>query len=161
MDQDDSYSVQTGDHCFAGPHWDEQCSCDSSITQSSENINKPPLSHSQVYTPEGNPQDYLSSALRVIPPNSKTGSGKGNYSNLQPHYGSSLCTNNLISFYATVGAHLSGLYHYWPDHWPTQFAGRSYRSSSIQASSHPTPFDEECPSELESRLELLQSQLNR
>ncbi|GAA6077792.1 potassium voltage-gated channel subfamily H member 6 [Tachysurus ichikawai] len=135
MDQDDSYSVQTGDHCFAGPHWDEQCSCDSSITQSSENINKPPLSHSQVYTPEGNPQDYLSSALRVIPPNSKTGSGKG--------------------------AHLSGLYHYWPDHWPTQFAGRSYRSSSIQASSHPTPFDEECPSELESRLELLQSQLNR
>ncbi|XP_017338965.1 potassium voltage-gated channel subfamily H member 6 isoform X2 [Ictalurus punctatus] len=147
MDQDDSYSVQTctgqGHHCFAGPHthWDELCSCVSSRTQSSENINKPPLSHSQVYTPEGDPQDYPPSALRVIPPNNKSGMG--------------------IDPGMDRGAHPSGLYHYWPDRWSTQYAGRSYRSSSVQASYHPPPFAEDCPSELESRLELLQSQLNR
>ncbi|MCI4383919.1 hypothetical protein PGIGA_G00032360 [Pangasianodon gigas] len=145
MDQDNSYSVQTclAHRCFAGPHthWEELCSCGSSRTQSSENINKPPLSHSQVYSPEGDPQDYPPSALRVIPPNSKSGKG------IEPGM--------------DRGAHLSGLYHYWPDHWPTQYAGHSYRSSSVQASYHPSPFAEDCPSELESRLELLQSQLNR
>lgn len=100
MDQDDSYSVQTctglGHHCFAGPHthWDELCSYGSSRTQSSENVNKPPLSHSQVYTPEGDPHDYPPSALRMIPPNSKSqigiepGMDRGTYSNLQSHYGS-------------------------------------------------------------------------
>ncbi|XP_060794815.1 potassium voltage-gated channel subfamily H member 6 [Neoarius graeffei] len=146
MDQDDSYSVQTcthlGHHCFAGSHthWDELYSCGSSRTQSSENINKRPLIHSQVYTPEGDPQDYPPSALRVIPPNSKSGMG------IEP---------------AMDRAHLSGLYHYWPNRWSTQCAGRSYKYSSVQASYHPPPFSEDCPSELESRLELMQSQLNR
>lgn len=87
MDRDDS--------CFANPHthWDELCSCSSSRTQSSENINKQLLSHSQVYTPEGDPQDYPPSALRVIPPHSKSGMGRepgvdsGIYFNLQAHHG--------------------------------------------------------------------------
>lgn len=100
MDQDDSYSVQTctglGHHCFAASHthWDELSSFGSSVTQSSENINKPCLTHSQVYTPEGDPQDYPPSALRVIPPSSKSGLGKepgmdrGSCSILQIHYNS-------------------------------------------------------------------------
>ncbi|KAI5618064.1 potassium voltage-gated channel subfamily H member 6-like, partial [Silurus asotus] len=134
-DHDDSCSVQTctsvGHQCFAGPHthWDELCCCDSSRTQSNENVNKPPFSHSRVYTPEGDPQDYPPAALRVIPPNSKSGMG------IEPGMDRDL--------------------------WPTQYAGRPYRSCSVQASYHPPPLAEDCPSELESRLELLQSQLNR
>ncbi|TSL75240.1 Potassium voltage-gated channel subfamily H member 6 [Bagarius yarrelli] len=146
MDHDDTYSVQTctslGHPCFTDhhTHWDELCSCDSSRNQSSENINKQPLSHSKVYTPEGDPRHYPPPALRVIPPHSKTVMG------IRPDNGT---------------AHLSGLYHYWPNCWPTQYAGRSYRSFSVQASYHPTLFTEDCQSELEARLELLQIQLNR
>lgn len=85
MDRDDA--------CFANPHthWDVLCSCSSSRTQSSETINKPLLSHSQVYTSEGDPQDYTPSALRVNP--SKSGMGRepvvdsGIYFNLQAHHG--------------------------------------------------------------------------
>ncbi|KAF5891650.1 potassium voltage-gated channel subfamily H member 6-like, partial [Clarias magur] len=140
MDQDDSYSVQPcprlGSHCFAGPHthWDELCSCSSSRTLSSENINKLSLSQSQVYSPDGDPQGCRASALRVILPSSKSEMGK--------------------KLGMDRGTHLSGLYRYYPDCWSTQYAS----CSSVQASCHPPPFAEE---ELHSRLELLQSQLNR
>ncbi|XP_062860051.1 potassium voltage-gated channel subfamily H member 6 [Trichomycterus rosablanca] len=147
MDQEDSYPVQTctgpSRHVCAGTltHWDDLCSCSSSKSQSSENLNKPPLTRGQVYTPEGDPQDHPPSVVRLIPPCNKSGVG------MEPGL--------------DRGAHIPGLYSYWPDRWSTQYAEHSRHSSSVQASYHPPPFAEEHPSNLESRLELLQSQLNR
>ncbi|XP_077359881.1 voltage-gated inwardly rectifying potassium channel KCNH6 [Festucalex cinctus] len=51
--------------------------------------------------------------------------------------------------------------HYWTDQRSQQFSSRAWRSSSDRNSYHPPPFIEERPSELESRLEILHSQLNR
>ncbi|KAF3704433.1 Potassium voltage-gated channel subfamily H member 6 [Channa argus] len=51
-----------------------------------------------------------------------------------------------------------GMYRYWPDR---QFSCHEWRSSSVRNSYHPPPFTEDRPSELESRLEVLHSQLNR
>ncbi|KAL7869999.1 hypothetical protein AOLI_G00139870 [Acnodon oligacanthus] len=149
MDQDDSYPLQActnlGHHCSSGPqsHWEEMCSCASSTSQSSEDLNKPPLAHNQVYT-GGNTQDYHPPVVRLVPPNSTSGVG------IEPGMDR-----------GHSGTHLSGLYHYWPDCLCNQYAEQCCRSSSIQASYHPAPFADDCPTELESRLELLQSQLNR
>lgn len=54
-----------------------------------------------------------------------------------------------------------GMYYYWPDQQTQQSSSRSCRSSSVCNPQHPPPFTEERPSELESRLEVLHSQLNR
>ena len=56
---------------------------------------------------------------------------------------------------------MSGLYGYWPGRRASQFSESQRRASSVRASFHPPPCAEDRPSELESRLELLQSQLNR
>ncbi|XP_072523232.1 voltage-gated inwardly rectifying potassium channel KCNH6 [Salminus brasiliensis] len=149
MDQEDSYPLQTctllGHQCSSGPHahWDEMCSCDSSTSQSSEEL-KPPLTHSQMCTSVENPKDYHPPVVRLMPPSSTSGVG------MEPGMDR-----------GHSGAHLSGLYHYWPDCQANPYAERCCRSSTVQASYHQPLFTEECPSELESRLELLQSQLNR
>ncbi|XP_030630882.1 potassium voltage-gated channel subfamily H member 6-like [Chanos chanos] len=145
MDQTDRYAAQTcqtmGHHQSSAPHaqWDELCSCGTSSSQSNEDLSKPPLAHGHLYTPEGDTLDYPPSVVRLMPPNSTKGVGRE--------------AANPLS--------VPGLYHFWPDRSSTQFAERSWRSSSVRASYHPPPFAEERPSELESRLELLQSQLNR
>lgn len=54
-----------------------------------------------------------------------------------------------------------GTYQYWPDHQSQQFSSCQRRLSSVHHSLHPPPFTEDRPSELESRLEVLHSQLNR
>uniref|UniRef100_A0A673ME15 Potassium voltage-gated channel, subfamily H (eag-related), member 6b n=1 Tax=Sinocyclocheilus rhinocerous TaxID=307959 RepID=A0A673ME15_9TELE len=54
----------------------------------------------------------------------------------------------------------SGLYHYWPDHQAAHFAEQTRHPLSVRTSFPPLLFEHQ-PSELESRLELLQSQLNR
>uniref|UniRef100_A0A668ARF9 Potassium voltage-gated channel, subfamily H (eag-related), member 6b n=1 Tax=Myripristis murdjan TaxID=586833 RepID=A0A668ARF9_9TELE len=65
--------------------------------------------------------------------------------------------------YVSSGPSLNvpGMYRYWPDRQQQQVSSRAWRSSSVRNSYHPPPFTEERPSELESRLEVLQSQLNR
>ncbi|KAK7919624.1 hypothetical protein WMY93_010908 [Mugilogobius chulae] len=55
----------------------------------------------------------------------------------------------------------SWTYHFWPERQSQQFSSRQWRSSSVRHTYHPPPFTEDRPSELESRLEVLHSQLNR
>ncbi|XP_072311602.1 voltage-gated inwardly rectifying potassium channel KCNH6 isoform X2 [Eucyclogobius newberryi] len=58
------------------------------------------------------------------------------------------------------GGH-QGTYQFWPESQSQQFSSRQWRSSSVRHTPHPPPFTEDRPSELESRLEVLHSQLNR
>lgn len=66
-----------------------------------------------------------------------------------------------FSFTAAAPISVSGLYSYWPDRRASRFSESQRRTCSVRASFHPPPCAEDRPSELESRLELLQSQLNR
>ncbi|KAL0984477.1 hypothetical protein UPYG_G00142030 [Umbra pygmaea] len=56
---------------------------------------------------------------------------------------------------------MSGYVRYWPERQSTQYSNRQWRSSSVRATYQPSQFTDDRPTELESRLELLQSQLNR
>ncbi|XP_043110267.1 potassium voltage-gated channel subfamily H member 6, partial [Puntigrus tetrazona] len=141
MDQNDSYPsrmcLALGRHHSpsAHMHWEELCSCGSSTLQSSEDLSKSPISHCELYTSDADHPDYPSPVVRLITPRGASGVSR------EPgmHMG-----------------HLapSGLYHYWPDHQATQCP------LSVQ-NSFPSPLFDHQPCELESRLELLQSQLNR
>lgn len=62
---------------------------------------------------------------------------------------------------AAASLSVSGLYGYWPDRRASQFSESQRQTASVRATYHPPPCAEDRPSELESRLELLQSQLNR
>uniref|UniRef100_A0A7N5ZYH0 Voltage-gated potassium channel subunit Kv11.1 n=1 Tax=Anabas testudineus TaxID=64144 RepID=A0A7N5ZYH0_ANATE len=63
--------------------------------------------------------------------------------------------------YSAAPISMSGLYGYWPDRRASQFSESQRQQSSVRATFHHPPCAEDRPSELESRLELLQSQLNR
>lgn len=67
----------------------------------------------------------------------------------------------LVYFLSAASVNVPGMYRYWPDQQTQQSSSRSCQSSSVRNSHHPPPFTEERPSELESRLEVLHSQLNR
>lgn len=54
-----------------------------------------------------------------------------------------------------------GVYRYWTERPAQRFSSRTCQSSAVRNSHRPPPFPEERPSELESRLEILHSQLNR
>ncbi len=65
-------------------------------------------------------------------------------------------------FSSASSLNVPGMYRYWPERPQSeQFSSRAWRSSSVRNSYHPPPFTEERPTELESRLEVLHSQLNR
>ncbi|XP_068161561.1 potassium voltage-gated channel subfamily H member 6 [Antennarius striatus] len=138
IDHEDSYPLQSFHHCHPSsqPHWDDCCSCGSPCSQSSEDLAKP-LSHSakvELYPPEENRRDYSPSVVQLLNP---SGSSAGREAMLDVNH--------------------QGMYRYWPDRQSQKFSSRAWRSSSC----HPPPFTEERPSELESRLEVLHSQLNR
>ncbi|XP_027140538.1 potassium voltage-gated channel subfamily H member 6 [Larimichthys crocea] len=143
IDREDPYPLQSLRHCRSPPeaHWDDHCSCGSPCSQSSENLAKP-LSHGnkiELYPPEDARRDYSPSVVQLLPP-----SGTSLSRDLGNHYLSSASSLNM-----------PGMYQYWPDRQSQQFSSRAWRSS------HPPPFTEERPGELESRLEILHSQLNR
>uniref|UniRef100_A0A8C1LC13 Potassium voltage-gated channel, subfamily H (eag-related), member 6b n=1 Tax=Cyprinus carpio TaxID=7962 RepID=A0A8C1LC13_CYPCA len=79
-----------------------------------------------------------------------------------PAFGESFWRNLEITFnLRDVSPPPSGLYHYWPDHQAAHFAEQTEQCSlSVRTSFSPLLFEHQ-PSELESRLELLQSQLSR
>uniref|UniRef100_A0AAQ6AQ91 Cyclic nucleotide-binding domain-containing protein n=1 Tax=Amphiprion ocellaris TaxID=80972 RepID=A0AAQ6AQ91_AMPOC len=137
MDREDSYPDQScpmANHhrgTMTGSHWEDLCSSASICSQSSDEEMKP-VGHSK-----GEP----------YPPGGDTKDYPPAVVNLLPH------TAAPIS--------MSGLYGYWPDRRASQFSDGQRRPSSVRASFHPPPCAEDRPSELESRLELLQSQLNR
>ncbi|XP_026132872.1 potassium voltage-gated channel subfamily H member 6-like, partial [Carassius auratus] len=149
MDQNDSYPSQMclalGHHHSptAHMHWEELWSCGSSTLQSSENLSKSPISPCELYTSDADHLDYPSSVVRLIPLRGASGVSR------EPgmHMGH-------------LAPPPSGLYHYWPDHQAAHFTEQTRRPLSVRTS-FPSPLFEHQPSELESRLELLQTQLNR
>lgn len=72
-----------------------------------------------------------------------------------------MCPSAKLHFFLASPLNVTGMYQYWPERPSQQFSSRAWRSSSVRNSYHPPPFTEERPSELESRLEVLHSQLNR
>ncbi|XP_069374202.1 voltage-gated inwardly rectifying potassium channel KCNH6 isoform X2 [Paralichthys olivaceus] len=145
IDHEDSYPLQSlrHRHSPSQAHWDDHCSCGSPCSQSSEDL-ATSLAHDakvERYPPE----DYPPSVVQLLPP---SGTSVGNEAVMdRGHQASSL--------------NVPAMYRYWPDQQSQQFSGRTWRSSSVRNSYHPPPFTEERPSELESRLEVLHSQLNR
>ncbi|KAM3598738.1 uncharacterized protein V6R79_021972 [Siganus canaliculatus] len=146
MDREESYPDQSGYHhdgTMAESHWEDLCSSASICSHSSDDEMKP-MGHSkgELYPPGGDTRDYPPAVV-----------------NLLPHGGPSAGMGPPYSATSPIG--MSGLYGYWPDRRASQLSERQTRTSSVRASFHPPPCAEDRPSELESRLELLQSQLNR
>ncbi|KAG9350046.1 hypothetical protein JZ751_026399 [Albula glossodonta] len=154
MDREDPYSNQPcpimGNHRGAAPRsqWDELCSSGSPCSQSSEDVTKH-LGHSrtELYPPGGDSCDYPPAVVSLLPPGSTAAGMGGPMERSNP--------------YTAAPLNMPGLYRFWPDRRSSQFSESTRRSSSIRATFHPPPCTEDRPSELESRLELLQSQLNR
>ncbi|XP_053722508.1 potassium voltage-gated channel subfamily H member 6 isoform X1 [Synchiropus splendidus] len=150
MDHNDSYLLQTFQcgHPPSQAHWDDCCSCGSQSSQSSEELGKP-LSlnaNTEKCSQADGGRDGASSDPHCVPTN---GSKEGRGAMLDPNL-------------QTPSLNVQEMYHYWPERQTPHFTSRAWRSSSVRASSyHPPPFREERPSELESRLEVLHSQLNR
>ncbi|KAM9838095.1 voltage-gated inwardly rectifying potassium channel KCNH6 [Aulostomus maculatus] len=149
MDHEDSYPIQSFRHRHSPTQtpWDDRCSCGSPCSQSSEDLTKP-LAHGakvDLYPPGDARRDYTPSMVQLLTP---SGTSVGRDAVLdRGHQASPL--------------NVPGMYHFWPDRQSQQFPNRAWRSSSVRNSYHPPPFPEERPSELESRLEILHSQLNR
>uniref|UniRef100_A0A672YIA6 Potassium voltage-gated channel, subfamily H (eag-related), member 6a n=1 Tax=Sphaeramia orbicularis TaxID=375764 RepID=A0A672YIA6_9TELE len=155
MDGDDSYPDQScpvANHhrhgALPGSQWDDLCSSGSVCSQSSDDDVKP-MGHSkgELYPPGGDTRDYPPTVVNLLP---HSGPSAGMETNL-----------NVCLPTAAAPISMSGLYGYWSDRRSSQFSENQRRLSSVRASFHPPPCAEDRPSELESRLELLQSQLNR
>lgn len=69
--------------------------------------------------------------------------------------------STVLIFSSASSLNVPGMYQYWSDRQSQQFSSHAWRSPSVRNSCHPPPFTEERPSELETRLEILHSQLNR
>ncbi|KAM6966650.1 LOW QUALITY PROTEIN: voltage-gated inwardly rectifying potassium channel KCNH6-like [Tautogolabrus adspersus] len=156
MDREDSYPDQScliGNHhqgVTTGSHWDDLCSSPSICSQSSDDEMKPMgQSKVELYPPSSDTRDYPPAVVNLLP-HSGPSAGMGTPVDLGgPPYS------------AAAPIRMSGLYGYWPDRRASQFSQSQKRASSVRAGFHPPSCTEDRPSELESRLELLQSQLNR
>uniref|UniRef100_UPI003AAE96FD potassium voltage-gated channel subfamily H member 6a n=1 Tax=Centroberyx gerrardi TaxID=166262 RepID=UPI003AAE96FD len=155
-DREDSYPDQScpmGNHhrgTTAGSHWEDLCSSASICSQSSDEEMKP-MGHSkgELYPPGGDTRDYPPAVVSLLPPSGPSAGMGPPVDRGGPPYS------------AAAPISMSGLYGFWPDRRASQFSDSQRRSSSVRATYHPPPCTEDRPSELESRLELLQSQLNR
>uniref|UniRef100_A0A3Q4H422 Potassium voltage-gated channel subfamily H member 7-like n=1 Tax=Neolamprologus brichardi TaxID=32507 RepID=A0A3Q4H422_NEOBR len=117
---------------FSHACWEDCCSCGSPCSQASEDFEKP-LAHG------AKTEHYSAEAVRQDYSSSAL--------QLHPQSASSL--------------NVPGMYQYWSDRQSQQFSSHAWRSPSVHNSCHPPPFTEERPRELETRLEILHSQLNR
>ncbi|XP_036445201.1 potassium voltage-gated channel subfamily H member 6a [Colossoma macropomum] len=150
MDREDAYPDQScasmGNHrgALSSSQWDELCSSASAGSLSSEDEVKPPgPGRGDMYRPEV--RDYPPTVVSLLPPNnSPAGMGAPLERGAHPYSGS------------------LNVYGYWPERRPSQFSESPRRSSSARICHHHCSVClEERPSELQARLELLQSQLNR
>ncbi|XP_016323547.1 potassium voltage-gated channel subfamily H member 6-like [Sinocyclocheilus anshuiensis] len=158
MDRDgmDTYPVQScspvGNHQGAIPlsHWDELYSNASADSLSSEEDMKPLVSgRGEMYSPGTEMQEYSPSVVSLMPAGNSTASATGG-----PLGGT--------HSYIATPLNVSGLYSYLPDRRASQYSESQRRSSAVQACyHHHSPCVEDRPSQLQARLELLQSQLNR
>ncbi|XP_053473012.1 potassium voltage-gated channel subfamily H member 6a isoform X3 [Ictalurus furcatus] len=147
-DREDSYPDQTcssvGNHrgVLLHSHWDELCSSVSAASLSSEDEMKHlGPERGEVYPPEV--REYVPTVINLLPPSTEE---RGAHA-----YSGSL--------------DVSGLYGCWSERRPSQYPESPRRlSTSARACYHHLQRGanaEERPSDLQSRLELLQSQLNR
>ncbi|XP_037319094.2 potassium voltage-gated channel subfamily H member 6 [Pungitius pungitius] len=142
-DHEDSYSLR---HRHSPPqsHWDDRCSCGSHCSQSSEDLAKSPdhEAKEELYPPEDARRDYSTPVVQ-LPPQSDTSLGRD------------------AALDQASSLNVPEMYGHRPERQSPQFPTRAWRSSSVRDSYHPPAFIEERPGELESRLEVLHSQLNR
>ncbi|KAG7238948.1 hypothetical protein INR49_030495, partial [Caranx melampygus] len=151
MDREDSYPDQScplSNHhraTMSSSHWDDLCSSGSICSQSSDEEMKP-MGHSkgELYPPGGDTRDYPPAVVNILP-HSGPSAGMGPPVDLGGP-----------PFSAAAPITVSGLYGYWPGRRSSQFSETQRRPSLVRASFHPPPCTEDRPSELESRLELLQ-----
>uniref|UniRef100_A0A8C5HH67 Cyclic nucleotide-binding domain-containing protein n=1 Tax=Gouania willdenowi TaxID=441366 RepID=A0A8C5HH67_GOUWI len=149
MDREESYPDPpcplANYHCgtMTGSHLEEQCSSASISSHSSDEEMKPVReSKGELYPPRGDTRAYPQKVVDPLP-HSGTAAGMGAPVELRAPFG------------------MSNLYGYWPDPSASQLSEGQKQPSSMRTNYHPPPCTEDRPSELESRLELLQSQLNR
>nr|XP_054605704.1 potassium voltage-gated channel subfamily H member 6 [Nothobranchius furzeri] len=140
IDHEDTYPLQSCHHSRPQADWEDLWSCGSSCCQSSEGLAKP-LAHS------ARVELYSSEEIRQVPVLPQSGASVGRDVVLdQGHKDSSL--------------NVPGLCRCLRDQQPQQFSRHALQSSSFCNSDHPLKSTDR-PSELESQLEDLHSQLNR
>ncbi|XP_045077039.1 potassium voltage-gated channel subfamily H member 6-like isoform X2 [Coregonus clupeaformis] len=157
MDREDSFPDQScplGNH--NGPdtssHWEGMCSSASACSQSSDDEMKP-LGHSkaELYPSGDDTDDYPPAVVSLLPPSGPS-AGMGPPLDRGSHQYTAAAPINMPG---------PGVYGYWPDRRTSQLSDPQQRCSSVRGTYHPPPCAEDRPSELESRVELLQSQLHR
>ncbi|XP_035997674.1 potassium voltage-gated channel subfamily H member 6 isoform X1 [Fundulus heteroclitus] len=145
IDHEDSHLHQSCRHSPPQAGWEDLRSCGSSSSQSSEGLSKPPAHNARVelYPAEDPRRQYSPCVARRLPQSAAP-------------VGREAALNQASSL------NLPGMYRYWPDQQQSQqLSDRVLRSSSIGNPNPAAVISEERPSELESQLEVLQSQLNR
>ncbi|XP_028979451.2 potassium voltage-gated channel subfamily H member 6a isoform X2 [Esox lucius] len=154
MDREDSFpdrSCPMGNH--RGPntdsHWDGVCS--STCSQSSEEDEPVGHNKAELYSPRDNTGNYPPAVVSLLPP-----SGPSDGLGLPLDRGGPQCTAG-----APIDTPGPGVYGYWPGQRSSQLSDPQRSVSSVRATFHPPPSVEDRPRELETRLELLQSQLHR
>ncbi|XP_005164064.1 potassium voltage-gated channel subfamily H member 6a isoform X1 [Danio rerio] len=157
MDRDgmDTYPVQpcspVGNHRGAIPlsQWDELCSDGSPASLSSEEDMKPLVSgQGDMYSLGTEMQEFSPSAVSLMPSAHSTASAMAGPLTGAHQY--------------TAPLNISGVYSYLSDRRASEYSESQRRSSAVQACyHHHSPCVGDRPNQLQARLELLQSQLNR
>ncbi|PWA17636.1 hypothetical protein CCH79_00008111 [Gambusia affinis] len=154
MDQEDSYPDQsclTVNHrrrMVAGSHWEDLCSSASVCSQSSDEEIKSVEHKGELFVHSSDTRDYQPSRV-TIPPNCGPSALMGQAVDLGG------------SPYSAPPISVSGLYGYWSDRRSSQLSENQRRQSAVRSGFQPSFCAGDRPRELESRLALLQSQLNR
>ncbi|CAL8304330.1 unnamed protein product [Merluccius merluccius] len=147
---DQSCPVRNHRSNAAVSQWDDLCSSASLYSQSSDEEMKPTgHSKAQMYPPGGggNTRDYPPAVVSLLPPSGPSAGLGPPLDHTGPQYSAPM--------------DVPGLCSYWGERRASQLSASHIRPSSVRATYHPPPRTVTRPSELESRLELLQAQLDR
>ncbi|KAL0993282.1 hypothetical protein UPYG_G00105650 [Umbra pygmaea] len=151
MDREDSFPdppCPMGNH--SGPntesHWEgmHSSSCSRSSDHDQESLEH---SRAELSSPRGNTSDYQTAVVSLLPPT--------------VHSAGPPMERGLQYTAAPFNTPVPGMYGCWSDQRTSQLTDPQRRCSSARAPHHPLPCAEDRPTELESRLELLQTQLHR
>ncbi|XP_061765475.1 potassium voltage-gated channel subfamily H member 6 [Nerophis ophidion] len=164
MAHEDSYPACRHHHSPPQALWEDPCSCSSPCSHSSEDLTKPVAQgrKAESYPPEEGRRDFVPpSEVQLRPPGGATidQSRRGNMRvpTVNLNTGITICC-----VLSSPALNVPEMFSYWKtEQQPQKINSRAWRSSSVRNSYHPSPFIDERPTELESRLEVLQLQLNR
>ncbi|KAM9746166.1 potassium voltage-gated channel subfamily H member 6a isoform 2-T2 [Menidia menidia] len=173
-DREDSYPDQScpmANHHqgkAAGSPWEDLCSSASICSQSSDEEVKPVQHRKGELYPQGGDTREYSPAVVSLRPHSGLQAGMGQSLDLGgPPYSADGEKQSMtigpppVPCSAAAPISVSGVYGYWPERRASQLSESQRRPSPVRAAFQRPACVEERPRELESRLELLQSQLNR